>query len=69
MPKFNYNLFHRELGTGYFINDRVFRGKKTVFSAKNHLVKGTTVFRGRRRRTTKINVTFFVGNEIISIFR
>ncbi len=39
--------------------------EKTV---KNYLWEDTAVLRGRGRLVTKINVTFFVGNEVINIF-
>ncbi len=45
--------------------------KKTVFSEKTikkHSWKDMTVLKGRVCLATKINVTFFVGNEVLHVF-
>ncbi len=36
--------------------------------AKNHLQEDTTILRGRECLATKINITIFVGNEVLNIF-
>ncbi len=35
---------------------------------KNHLWEDMAVLRERGRLVTKINITFFVGNEVLNIF-
>ncbi len=35
---------------------------------RNHLWEDMTVWRGRRRLATKIDVIFFVGNVLLNIF-
>ncbi len=65
-----YNLFYDELRIKYFIIKQVFR-KNNIFgkTVKNHLWKDMTDrFEGKGRLLTKINVTFFVGKEILNIF-
>ncbi len=48
-----------------------FSKKKTLLSektVKNHSWKDLNVLKGRGRLATKINITFFVGNEILNVF-
>ncbi len=45
--------------------------KKAVFlekTAKNHLWEDLTVLRGSGRLATNINITFFVGVDVLNIF-
>ncbi len=63
-------LIHNRFFMNLFYYQRSF-SKKAIFSeknARNHLWGDMTVLRGKVCLAIKINITFFVGNEVLNIF-
>ncbi len=54
-----YNLFCRTEASIIIGSEKI---------VKNHLWEVVTILRGKGRLATKINITFFVRNEILNIF-
>ncbi len=68
-----YNLFDRHWGFVYFSFNNFF-GKRIFFKITGKIFfgggsgGGMTIFEGRGRRMTKMNITFFGGNEVPNTF-